>query len=78
MGGGKGRKENELSQTLLYPKILPDQAVHSPWGKAAVSFCYPFALQLKQQQFMLVRIPGFGEVLLRILKHGSFYAFKNP
>jgi len=53
-----------LAQTLLYPKILPDRAVHSPSWKAAVSFRYPSALQLKQQQFMLPRIPGFGEGLL--------------
>lgn len=46
--------------------------------EAAVSFCYPFALQLKQQQLMLLRVPGFGEGLLGILTNESFYAFRNP
>lgn len=75
MGGWEGTSENELAQDQLYPKILPEQAVHSPSWKVAVSFCHPFALQLKQQQLELLRVPGLGKGLLQILERGSFYEF---
>lgn len=85
-GRGKGSGSYPWSYQELSELVIPGSALSqntsrpsssNPSWNAAVSFCYPFTLYLKQQQqFRLLRIPGFGERVV-VLKHGSFYALKN-